>query len=95
MYGSAWEMCSDYFADWRYSNFTMPSGNDPYTGKEDVPYDQGYVVRGGVLLYGDIPTDGFIGDVRNRLYSNNYIFSNTGNQTKIGLRLVMEVPSAN
>jgi len=92
MYGSVWEICSDYFADWR--GFTMPSGDDPYTGKEDVPYDQGYVVRGGVLL-GNIPTNGFIGDGRNRLYSNYYTFSNAGNQTKIGLRLVMEVPSAN
>lgn len=93
MYGSVWEICSDYFADWRNSGFTMPSGEDPYTDKNDVPYDMGYVVRGGVL--GNIPTNGFIGDGRNRLYSNYYIFSNTGNQMKIGLRLVMEVPSAN
>lgn len=96
MYGSVWEICSDYFADWRNSGFTMPSGEDPYTGKEDVPYNQGYVVRGGVLRYNNIPTNGFIGDDRNRL-SNYYIFSDTWaqNQWKIGLRLLMEVPSAN
>lgn len=96
MYGSVWEICSDYFAGWLNSGFTMPSGDDPYTGKEDVPNDLGYVVRGGVLPhYSDIPTNGFIGNGMNRLFSNLYIFSNTGNQTKIGLRLVMEVPSAN
>lgn len=71
----------------------MPSGNDPYTGKEDVPYDMGYVVRGGVI--GSVlPENGFIGDHRNRFYSDYYGFSNSG-KMKVGLRLVMEVPSAN
>ena len=46
-------------------------------------------------LANDIPTDGFIGDNRNRYYSNFSHFTNTQNPMKIGLRLVMEVPSAN